>query len=159
MIKNIFLKHKGKPTTASKEHCTYLEASNIGILYNAIEFDRSIIQNLEERLKGDGKEVAKAGFTDKPSEDQLLFDKKDISGTGTIKKDRLSFFINQAYDFLISLDTSENMNFKYVLALSKANCKIGFETEAYYDLLQMSLKVDNDKNQAVENLVRYLKMI
>ena len=159
MIKNIFLKHKGKPTTASKEHCTYAEAKNIGILYNAIEFDPAIIDNLEEQLKGDFKEVAKAGFTDKPSEDQLLFDKKDISGTGTIKKDRLSFFINQSYDFLISLDTSENVNFKYILALSKANCKIGFETESYYDLLQMSLKIEDDKNQSVENLIRYLKMI
>ena len=159
MIKNIFLKHRGKPTNADKKHSTYAESKNIGILYNSIEFDVSIVEDLETQLKNDGKDVAKVGFTDKPTEDQLLFDKKDISGTGTIKKDHLTFFVNQSYDFLISLDTSGNINFKYILALSKAHCKIGFETEAYYDLLQMSLKIENNKRQAVENLIRYLKMI
>ncbi len=159
MIKNIFLKHKGKPTTASKEHCTFAEARNIGILYNAAEFNTTIVSELEDQLKANGKDVAKAGFSDKPTEDPLLFDKKAISGTGTIKKDHLSFFINQPFDFLISLDTSGNMNFKYVLALSKATCKIGFETEQYYDLLQMSLKLEGSKTQAVENLMKYLKMI
>ena len=159
MIKNIFLNHKGKPTIADKEHCTYAEARNIGILYNADEFNAEVINKLEELLKGDGKEVARIGYADKPADDQLIFHKKDISGTGTIKKDNLEFFINQTFDFLISLDTSENINYKYVLALSKATCKIGFETEQYYDLLQLSLKMDDTTAKAVTNMVRYLKMI
>ncbi|MEP1032579.1 hypothetical protein [Ekhidna sp.] len=159
MIKNIFLNHKGKPTIATKEHCTYSEATNIGILYHADEFNNETIKKLEELLKGDGKTVAKIGYADKPSEDPLIFYKKDISGTGNIKKDNLSFFINQTFDFLISLDTSENINYKYVLAISKATCKVGFETEQYYDLLQLSLKMDESKPKAVANMVRYLKMI
>ena len=159
MIKNLFLNHKGKPTIASKEHCTYSEASNIGILYNADEFNSEAVIKLEDLLKNDGKEVAKIGYADKPSENPLIFHKKDISSTGTIKKDNLSFFINQSFDFLISLDTSENINFKYVLALSKATCKVGFETDQYYELLQLSLKMDDSKPKAVSNIVRYLKMI
>ncbi len=159
MIKNLFLKHKGKPTIADKEHCTYAEASNIGILYNSNEFNSDTIGKLEELLKNDGKDVAKIGFADKPSENVLIFNKKDISGTGSIKKDNLNFFINQSFDFLISLDTSENLNYKYVLALSKAICKIGIETKQYNDLLQLSLKMDESKSKSVANIVRYLKMI
>ncbi|MEO9484510.1 MAG: hypothetical protein ABJG47_13725 [Ekhidna sp.] len=159
MIKNIFLNHKGKATIAAREHCTYLEASSIGILYNSEEFSTEVITKLEELLKSDKKDVARMGYTDKPSEEKLIFSKKDISGTGTVKKDNLSFFINQTFDFLISLDTSENINYKYVLALSKATCKVGFETEKYYDLLQLSLKMDDSKPKAVANIVRYLKMI
>lgn len=159
MIKNIFLNHKGKPTNATKEHCTYADARNIGILYNADEFSPEVIQKLEELLKSDGKDVAKIGYADKPSEDKLVFHKKHISGTGTIKNDTLTFFINQTFDFLVSLDTSENINYKYVLALSKATCKIGFETEQYYDLLQLSLKMDETTAKAIANMVRYLKMI
>ena len=159
MIKNIFLNHKGKPTLASKEHCSYAEASSIGILYNSNEFSPETIDKLEELIKNDGKNVAKIGFADKPSEDALIFHKKDISGTGTIRKDHLSFFIGQPFDFLISLDTSENINYKYVLALSKATCKVGFETAQYYDLLQLALKMDESKPKAVANIVRYLKMI
>lgn len=159
MIKNIFLNHKGKPTIASKEHCTYKEAASIGILYNADEFKTDAIQKLEELIKGDGKNVARMGYVDKPSEDTLFFHKKDITGTGNIRKDNLSFFINQTFDFLISLDTSGNINYKYVLAISKAICKVGFETEQYYDLLQLSLKMDDSQPKAIANMVRYLKMI
>ncbi|WP_436516262.1 DUF6913 domain-containing protein [Ekhidna sp. To15] len=159
MIKNIFLNHKGKPTIATKEHCTYAEANNVGILYNTDEFSAEVIEKLEELLKGDNKDVAKIGYADKPSEDKLIFSKKDISGTGNIKNDNLSFFINQTFDFLVSLDTSENINYKYVLAISKATCKVGFETEQYYDLLQLSLKKDESTPTAVTNMVRYLKMI
>ena len=159
MIKNIFLDHKGKPTIASKEHCTYKKAANIGILYNADEFNTGAIQKLEELIKGDGKNVARMGYVDKPSEGTLFFHKKDITGTGNIKKDNLSFFINQTFDFLISLDTSGNINYKYVLAISKAICKVGFETDQYYDLLQLSLKMDESQPKAIANMVRYLKMI
>ncbi|SNS69612.1 hypothetical protein SAMN05421640_0890 [Ekhidna lutea] len=159
MIKTLFLKYKGKPTIAEKEHCTYAEASNIGILYNSNEFGSETINKLEELLKNDGKNVAKIGFAEKPSENALIFNRKDISGTGNIKKDNLNFFINQSFDFLISLDTSENLNYKYVLAISKAICKVGFETEQYYDLLQLSLRMDDSKPKAVTNMVRYLKMI
>lgn len=159
MIKNIFLNHKGKPTIAAKEQCSYLEAANIGVLYNADEFGSEVVDKLMELLKNDGKAVAKIGYSDKPSDDSLLFYKKDITGTGNIKNGNLSFFIDQTFDFLISLDTSENINYKYVLALSKATCKVGFETEQYYDLLQLSLKMDESQAKAVTNMVRYLKMI
>ncbi|MEO1253494.1 MAG: hypothetical protein AAFY41_01230 [Bacteroidota bacterium] len=159
MIKNIFLKHRGKPTTSSKEHCQYKDAKSIGILYDAAEFNSLTIHELENNLKSDGKDVAKVGFQDKPSEDPLIFDKKAISGTGSIKDNHLTFFINQPFDFLITLDISENVNLKYVLAISKATCKVGFETEQYVDLLQMSLKMESDKKQAVQSLLKYLKMI
>ena len=159
MIKNLFLKHKGKPTIADKEHCTYAESSHIGVLYNSNEFKPESIDKLEELLKNDGKEIAKMGFSEKASNDTLIFSKKDISSIGTVKKDNLDFFINQSFDFLISLDTSENLNYRYVLALSKAVCKVGFETAQYNDLLQLSLKMDDSKPKAIANIVRYLKMI
>ena len=159
MIKNLFLKHKGKPTVADKEHCTYAESSQIGVLYNISEFKPESINKLEELLKNDGKDIAKMGFSDKPSEDKLVFCKKDISPTGIVKKDNLDFFIKQPFDFLLSLDTSENPNYKYVLALSKAVCKVGFEAEQYNELLQLSLKMDDSKPKAIASMVRYLKMI
>ncbi|MEP0985269.1 hypothetical protein [Ekhidna sp.] len=159
MIKNLFLNYKGKPTIATKENCTYAEASSIGILYNVDEFNPESIGKLEELLTSDGKEVEKIGFVEKPTDEKFIFHKKDISGTGTIRKANLSKFINRSFDFLISLDTSENINFKYVLALSKATCKVGFETDQYYDLLQLSLKMDESKPKAIANIVRYLKMI
>lgn len=159
MIKSIFLNHKSKSKGVSKDHCTYLESVSIGLLYNAEEFENEAVEGLIDTLEGDGKSVAKLGFVEKPTEQRFLFSKKDISGTGAIKKDSIQFFANQAFDFLISLDTTENINYKYILAISKATCKIGFETESYSDLLQMSLKPDEQQLIAVRNMVKYLKMI
>jgi len=163
MIKSIFLNQKTKPHPNARDHCTYGEATNIGILYNTDEYDEETISELIDTFEGDAKTVAKLGYLEKPADssdvDQHLFTKKDISSTGTIKKDSIKFFIKQSFDFLISLDTSENINFKYVLASSKAVCKIGFETEAYRDLLLMSLKPSEDKVASVKDVIKYLKMI
>lgn len=159
MIKQLFLKHKGKPTITEKEHCSYADANSIGILYHADDFGTEPIQKLKELLVNDGKDVALLGFVEKPSENALMFHKKDISNTGVIRNDNLTFFIEQPFDFLLSLDTSGNMNYRYVLALSKAICKVGFENLEYHDLLQLSLKMDENKPKAIANMARYLKMI
>lgn len=159
MIKSIFLNHKSKAFAEQRDHCTYNEAEHIGILYNAEEYDEEILAELSDSIQGDGKSVALLGFVEKPTEEQLLFSKKDISGTGTIKKDAIAFFTKQSFDFLISLDTSDNINFRYILAISKATCKIGLETESYGNLLQMSLKPEADNRTSAMNVMRYLKMI
>lgn len=159
MLKSLFLNHKSKGKSPRKEHCTYVEAENIGILYNADEFDNDVIEELIDSVEGDGKSSAKLGFVDKPTEERLLFSKKDISSTGTIKKDQVGFFTVQSFDFLISLNTSENINYKYILSICNAACKIGLETEAYSQLLQMSLKPDADKLISTRNIIKYLKKI
>lgn len=153
------MKHKAKQNKVSKEHGTYQAASTIGILYNMDEFGTEAIHELATLLKTDGKNVALQGYTNQHTEEPMSFSKKDISNTGTIKKDSLAFFVKQPFDFLLSLDTTENVNYRYILALSKAICKIGFETEHYYDVLQLSLKVDENQSNSIANMVRYLKMI
>lgn len=159
MIKSIFLKFKSKPFLSGKPHATYLASRNIGILYNAMEFDTAMIGELEERLRAEDKHLSTIGFSEEKTEEELLFCKKDISTTGSISKNNLALFVDQPFDFLISLDTSANIHFKYVLALSKAICKIGLDVEQYTDLLQMSIKMDNSNPNAVKDIIRYLKMI
>jgi len=163
MIKSIFLNQKTKAGTRTKNHCTYMEASSIGIMFNADEFDASVIDELTDQFEGDQKTVAKLGYIDKPQDPEnisrFIFTKKDISGIGTIKKDSISFFTQQSFDFLLSLDTSENINYKFILATSKATCKIGLETESYHELLLMSIKPEAQKLDSARNLVKYLKMI
>lgn len=159
MIKNLFLNYKGKPAQSSKEHPTYTESTTFGILYNADEFDGNALSDLKQSLEQDSKVVSLMGFTENPNEDVNLFCKKDISATGAIKKEHLNFFSQQTFDFLISLDTSENLNYKYILAICKATCKVGIEAEQYFDLLQLALRKESDNNTALRNLVKYLKMI
>ncbi|MDE0471618.1 MAG: hypothetical protein OXH57_06725 [Ekhidna sp.] len=163
MIKSIFLNHRVKSNRRATEHCTYKEAQTIGILYNADEFNRRILSKLITTFNEDGKTVAKLGYTDKlgmtENRADFIFTKKDISNTGVIKNDHISFFIRQTFDFLISLDSSQNINYKYILAGSSASCKVGLQTKSYKDLLLMSIKQDKQRVEAALSLVRYLKMI
>ena len=159
MIKKLFLKYKSKSSSGEKEHTTYSNGKNFGILYNQQEFDQGSISILEEILKNDDKIVSMMGFCQEITEDSSLYSKKDISPTGSIKKELLTFFVDQPFDFLISLDTAENENYKYILAKSKAICKVGFEAAEYEELLQLALKKDLDDHTAIRNLAKYLKMI
>jgi len=159
MIKNLFLKHKGKPFDAKKEHCTYAESSSIGILYHEGAFGSDQVMKLADLLQKDGKQVSQMGFCDKPTTENNHFHKKDISLVGTIKKPSLATFVEQPFDFLISLDITGNPNYRYILALCKASCKVGLETEKTSDLLQLSIKMDETIAKSITNLVRYLKMI
>ena len=160
MIKSILLNQRSKLFGHRQSHGTYKEAASIGILYNADEFGKDIISDLMTIFKGDQKTTSQLGYSDKAQEeDRFIFTKKDISSTGMIKKDSISFFIKQKFDFLLSLDHSENINFKYILATCKANCKVGLETDSYKDLLLMSIKPEAEETKSAQNLVKYLKMI
>ena len=141
------------------ENQSYRSASTIGILYNSEEFEKGLIDELTDSLTGDGKETASMAFTLKESDDRFSFCKKDVSISGELKKEPVGFFTNRAFDFLISLDTSGDINFKYVLALSKATCKIGINSDPLKDLLVLSIKKSEDKSQNVQDIIKYLKMI
>ena len=126
MIKNALLNRKARKASSkrlAKEHATYEEAESIGILYNSMEYPAADIQELRDDIKQDGKDVALLYFTDRESEDQFSFCKKDITVSGNLSKESMGFFTNRMFDFLISLDTSEDVNYKYVLSISKAICK------------------------------------
>lgn len=164
MIKNIFLNYKSKPTENKELHGTYESAKNIGILYNSEQFGKSIIHDLQKEIEQDEKVVSTLGFLANAQKDfieqgKYEFTDKDISTTGVIKNEVISQFTAIPFDFLIALDTSMNLNYKYVLASSKAICKIGFQTDGYELLLMMSLKMTENKSRSVKDLISYLKKI
>lgn len=161
MIKSALLKQKCKKLAKQPqaEHLSYRKASNIGILYNSQEFGRELIDELADSIKGDGKELLTLAFTEKESGEKFSFCRKDVSVSGNLMKKPMGLFTNQAFDFLISLDTSGDINYKYVLALSKAACKVGITTDTYKDLLLMSIKPSSTDSEGMKDIVKYLKMI
>ncbi len=164
MIKRIFINTRIQKNQGPKNHDTYENAERIGILYNVDEFGGVPVSEAQVALEQDRKFVSKLGFTSivpkAPTElHELEFTRKDISTTGGVKKESVSKFIAKPFDFLLALDSSANINFKHVLASSKAVCKIGFQTEEYQELLQMSLRLSDDKTKAVKDLISYLKKI
>jgi hypothetical protein len=161
MIKKALLSRKCRKLSMVQQadHPTYLNATSIGILYNSDEFEKELIEELSDSFSGDGKETASLAYASKESEDKFSFCKKDISISGELKKESVGFFTNRVFDFLVSLNTSEDINFKYVLALSKASCKIGISSDPLDELLVLSIKQTEDKAQNISDIIKYLKKI
>ena len=163
MIKSIFINNRIKKKQKHQEHETYEKAERIGILFNADEFGTETVSDVQAALEQDRKFVSKLGYTtviQKASEEEEgAFTRKDISPTGVFKKSSVSKFVEKPFDFLISLDTSADINFKYVLASSKALCKVGFQTDEYQSLLMMYMKLSENKSKSVKDLISYLKKI
>ncbi len=161
MIKTALLNRKCRKLSKlqKNENQSYRSASSIGILYNSQEFEKDLIDELTDSFSGDGKETTSMAFTAKESDDRFSFCKKDVSLSGELRKAPVGSFANRAFDFLISMDTSGDINFKYVLALSKATCKIGINSDPLKDLLVLSIKKSEDKSQNVQDIIKYLKMI
>ncbi len=161
MIKTALLNRKCRKLSKlqKSENLPYRSAHSIGILYNSEEFEKGLIDELTDSFSGDGKETASMAYTAKETDDRFSFCKKDVSISGELKKEPVGFFANRAFDFLISLDTSGDINFKYVLALSKATCKVGINSDPLEDLLVLSFKKSEDKSQNIQDIIKYLKMI
>lgn len=162
MIKNALLNRKAKKATSKRKesnHSTYEGAESIGILYNSLEYSAADIQALRDDIKQDGKDVALLYFTERETEDQFSFCKKDVSVSGNLSKESVGFFTNRMFDFLISLDTSEDVNYKYVLSISKAICKVGLESEGYTEQLQLAFKPSGNPSEDIRGLLKYLRMI
>ncbi len=161
MIKNTLLNQKCKRLAKrrSQEHSSYVSASAIGILYNKDEFDTDLVSGVFENLKDDGKRISMLAFQQKETDVPYSFSKNNITISGDLDKDSVNYFIKQSFDFLITLDTSGDIHFKYVLAMSKAVCKIGIYSKAYSDLLLMTLKPSKNPKESIEDLIKYLKMI
>ena len=163
MIKSIFINNRIRKSQRTNEHDSYEKSERIGILYNADEFEEATIDQVQEALEQDRKFVSRLGFSTtipkEHSEEEAVFTRKDISATGVVKKEIVSKFIEKPFYFLISLDTSEDINYKYVLASSKALCKVGFQTEGYHALLMMYMKLSKNKSESVKDLISYLKKI
>ncbi len=164
MIKNFFINNRIKKSKKTEAHDTYEKAERLGILFNADEFGPATIHEAQMALENDRKFVSKLGFTNVIPKDltqleESAFTRKDISPTGSIRKTSVTKFIEKPFDFLISLDTSSDINYKYVLASSNAICKVGFQANDYENLLTMFMKPSADKNKCVKDLISYLKKI
>ena len=161
MIKNTLLNQKSKSLAKLQrsEHVSYKQASDIGILYNAQEFSKKWIEKMTDHLKRDKKKISALAFSEHESDDLFSFCNKDVSMLGNLNKKSIGFFTDQTFDFLISLDASGDVNFKYVLALSQATCKIGISKNEYNNLLAMSVKPSENQLQNVRDIIKYLKMI
>lgn len=88
---------------------------------------------------------------------------KKISIIGKIKNAALLHFIKSPFDYLVSLSLSKRPIEKFILAKSRAKCRVGIYDEeflAYYDfMVKLNENSDTSIELRFEKIFNYLKLI
>jgi hypothetical protein len=144
-------------------------AKSIGIIYNVgEEKDYLIITDFTGRLQNDKKEVRTLGWInlkDPPHYcyPRLMFDyitKRNINWFYKPSGDKINDFINNDFDILLNIDTTNNPSLTYATALSKAKLKVGIYSEKnkdYFDLM-ISLDAPPEIPELIEQMMSNIAM-
>lgn len=143
----IFQQEYGKPVPRI-DHVSFDKAKTIGILYDStnekyFEIVKRYVKEIRERHH---KDVLSLGFYD----DKILppmrfsklgmdfFTRKDLNWYFKPVTPVVRNFVSRKFDILIDLHTGNNFPFRYIVAMSQANFKIGKydrASERQYDFM------------------------
>lgn len=173
-LKKFFLEWKIKQ--ALKEHKVlvnrrtpnYEEAKSVGILvYTSNPTDFVEVKKLIEAFTKDKKKVIALVYF--PKQENLstldfqhyVLTDKEIDTWGNIKLEIVQNFIEQSFDYLYCISREEVLVFQYVLAKSKAKCRIGeySEKNAVFFEMMIHLKAEQDIKTFIEQALHYTQSI
>lgn len=134
----------------------YSQAKNIGIIFsldNPTKLD--LLKPFLKKLKADKKKVQVLCFKEKRDKNTSLnfesFTQKNISFWGAITSDNVHKFVLEDFDYLINIDLVPDAFVSYILAKSKALCRIGNFAEQKDPLFEMMIKLG--ENEGLQRLL------
>ncbi len=141
----------------------YVQAKSIGILHSHCDPTREqLIDNLQTRLKNDGKKVNRLVFVPRAKKNgekpQNSFSEMSLKANGKWKDEEVKSFQDSVFDYLISLDWETNKYTRNILAACKAKCRVGRFEEEYSEYFELMLQHGDDNFEAyLDQLYHYLK--
>lgn len=120
-----------KNSSVIRQSTPFEEAKKIGILFNAsdLEQEKLVLQYVERLRSKNHKKVTILGFfDDKEERDFSLFkhySNKDLDWLFRPKKEDVNYFIDKKFDIVISFLSKPYMHSDYIMALSKAQLRVG----------------------------------
>jgi hypothetical protein len=172
-IKIFFLKWKVKQAlkaqkVTKRQTPNYDEASTIGILLKTEQ--EAMVQATQlfiQKLLKDGKKVTVLVYIAKP-EHTITFNfqhytvtEKEIDHWGNFNSEIVETFVGQAFDYLYCISKEEEIIFQYILAKSKAKCRVGTykkENAAFFELM-INLQSEQDIDIFTEQALHYTQSI
>ncbi len=146
----------------------YDQASLIGILLRTE--DPAMVQSIEkfvQKLTNEHKKVTILVYTPASTNvvefqfQHYLLTEKEIDNWGNIHSEVTETFINQPFDYLYCLNKEEESIFQYILAKSKAKCRIGRygkESELFFEMM-IDQKPEQGIDIFIEHALHYTKSI
>jgi hypothetical protein len=142
----------------------YREAASFGILFTAetAEKNRDVTEIIRQ-LQQDGKHTQTLGFLprkkDNPDFPFDFFSVQDVSVWGEIKSPKALEFADRPFDYLFCLDYQPNPFLLYLLARSRAHCRVGKHipnAEAYFEMM---IEHNGTQKGLLDNMLKYTQRL
>ncbi len=138
----------------------YKKAQLVGVIFTVNDRQKhDQVKEFIHKLEQDGKKVRVMSFLpDKKENHEFLFDffsLKDVSVWGKINSPQALEFCETPFDYLYYLDTEPNPCILYLLARSKAKCRVGrfwITGEPYFELMLDSAETTRS---LIDGIYRY----
>lgn len=146
-------------------------ARSIGIIFNAKD-ERTFkqIREFSDKLRGGGLRTVKAlGFVPKAevaaflqsSQDFDFFTREDFNWYYKPQGRKVVGFISEQFDILIDLRLSKFTPLLFIVALSRAQFKVGRYRTKFKEFYDLMIDVDDnsDLDYFIEQILKYLEML
>jgi len=148
---------KNKTTRFSQP---YKNMKSVGIIFTADDRQKhEQIKSFIKKLEHDGKEIHVLCFLPPKKENHdFLFNYytiKDLNFWGKIESDDVVKFINEPFDLLFNPDSNSDKMLRYILAASKAKCRVGKANDKMRSLFEMMIDTHNSNNTLTEEMYKY----
>ena len=150
MIKESVLKYKTNKflkSNAEKYSVSFNKAKTIGLLFDNDE-NYKLSKPFIELLSKEGKSVNLLILSHKKEVPTINhYVEKDFNWIGNVTSNKVEQFINKPYDYLFMLNEEIHYLNKYILAASKAKCRVGLHNEENEEFFE--LMFDNSKKEPI----------
>ncbi len=164
-----FLEKKAEKVQRKPEFINLNQAKSIAVVANLDNMEKyKVIAEWVKELRQQGKNIFVAGLVENDEFKKffevgtsiLLFSKKNITFFGKPKNIKHEEFIAQKFDILIDMSMSQNITIQNLVALSKANFKVGkyYDERSYADFM-VNIKETDKFPYFVEQIKHYLTTI
>lgn len=153
-----------KKNQSIRANLPYAQALNIGILFTVEDKQKHAdIKELIHWLEQDGKKVQVLEYLPLKKENyEFKFDFftiKDLSFWGKINSEHAQKFIETPFDYLFYLDKEANPLALFLLATSKAKCRIGKFAENDESFYEMMIGQNGTTKGLIDTMYKYTKQL
>jgi hypothetical protein len=153
-------KNQLKKNKALRQSIPYTQAGAVGIVYTIDDRAKhDAIKSFIHRLEKDGKKVNVIAFLPPKKENhEFLFDffsAKDVSVFGALNSPLALKFADTPFDYLYYLDKEANPYILYILARSKARCRVGGFSENAKPFLEMMIDRASTTQHLIDGIIKY----
>lgn len=157
---NIRTNNQLKKNKSLRSSIPYKQALTVGVLFTVEDKKKhDDIKEFIHKLEQDGKKVQVLEYLPiKKDNYEFLFDFftiNDISFWGKIESEKTLKFSDTPFDYLFCLDTERNPMVLYLLARSKAKCRVGRFQDQEKSFFELMIDSTGGTKNLIDSIYKY----